>query len=171
MRRVHDAFALVSTNGIGGVPVLLENRHVGDTDARGLLLVTPLNAWQENSLAIDPLVLPADVSVARTKTLAVPATGSGMLVRFPMRATVSVRLALRGIDGKPVPAGAALELLAADGTATPVASVGYDGQVFLQDPPGQSRLRATWPEGRCEAEVPASLPARGWVEAGELPCR
>ena len=70
MRRVYDAFALVSTDGIGEVPVMLENRRVGQTDARGFLLVTALNAWQDNDLSIDPLVLPADVHVARTRLAA-----------------------------------------------------------------------------------------------------
>ena len=46
MRRVDDAFALVSTHGVAGVPVKLENRLVGVTDSDGLLLITRLNAWQ-----------------------------------------------------------------------------------------------------------------------------
>src|SRR5699024_1177699 len=42
-RRIHDAFAVVSTGGLSGVPVMHENRPVGETDHRGLLLVPRLN--------------------------------------------------------------------------------------------------------------------------------
>ncbi|MGY1520284.1 fimbria/pilus outer membrane usher protein [Luteimonas sp. A482] len=171
MRQAFDAFALVSTGSIAGVPVMLENRPVGRTDARGLLLVAPLNAWQDNDLSIDPLVLPADVSVERTRMQAVPATGSGMLARFPMRGVVAVQLALRGPDGRPIPAGSPAELIGPDGSVTPVASIGYDGQAFLEDPPGGARLRITLERGQCTATLPDALPQRGWVELGELPCR
>lgn len=171
MRKVYDAFALVSTDGIADVPVMLENRLVGVTDARGLLLVTPLNAWQDNALSIDALVLPADVEVATTEMKAVPATGSGMLARFPMRAVATLGLSLRGADGELLPPGSPAELLAAEGTATPAHSIGYDGRAYLQDPPPGARLRVQLEEGYCIATLPDTLPPRGWIELGELPCR
>ncbi|MBO9715418.1 MAG: fimbrial biogenesis outer membrane usher protein, partial [Pseudoxanthomonas sp.] len=146
-------------------------RLVGVTDQRGLLLVTPLNAWQDNDLSIDALVLPADVSVATTEMQAVPATGSGMLARFPMRATATVGMSLRGTDGELLPPGSPAELVAADGTATPVSSIGYDGRAYLQDPPAGAQLRVQLDEGQCIATLPDTLPPRGWIELGELPCR
>ncbi|CAM5198466.1 hypothetical protein CDEF62S_03255 [Castellaniella defragrans] len=41
-RRIDDAFAVVSTDGISHVPVRFENHPVGDTNSRGLLLVPSL---------------------------------------------------------------------------------------------------------------------------------
>src|SRR5690606_35041179 len=45
MRRIDEAFALVSTRGVGGVPVRLSNNIVGTPDADGLLMVGRLTPW------------------------------------------------------------------------------------------------------------------------------
>jgi len=169
MRRVYDAFALVSTDGIGEVPVMLENRLVGKTDTRGYLLVTPLNAWEENDLSIDPLVLPADVHVARTRMKAVPATDSGMLARFPMHAVMALELALRGPDGEWIAPGTEATLEGPDGSAPVV--VGYTGAVYLESPPSGARIVVPLASGECVAVLPDQLPERGWIDLGVLPCR
>ena len=39
-----------------------------------MLLVTPLNAYQNNQLGIDPMSLPADVRIDRVNAIATPAT-------------------------------------------------------------------------------------------------
>lgn len=57
-RQINDGFAVVSTDGIADVPVLLQNNVIGTTNNRGLLLISPLNAYQENKIAIDPMDLP-----------------------------------------------------------------------------------------------------------------
>lgn len=167
MRRVHDAFALVSTDGIAEVPVLLENRAVGSTDGRGLLLVTPLNAWERNELAIDALELPADISVDRVRLAAVPATGSGVLARFPMRASLVTELALQGADGEWIAAGSSLRVEPGEREAT----VGYDGRVYLPDPPAGGWLRVTAGDKPCRARLPAALAQRGRIDLGVLACR
>ena len=167
MRRAYDAFALVSTDGIADVPVLLENRLVGTTDRRGQLLVTPLNAWQENDLSIDPLVLPADVSVQRVRMAAVPATGSGVLARFPMRALVMIELSLRAPGGGWVPAGTPVTIEPGAGRAT----VGYDGRMYLEDPPAGATLRVDTGDGPCTVRLPQAIPARGRLNLGEIACR
>lgn len=164
MRQAYDAFAVVSTDGIPDVPVKLENRLVGTTDEHGLLLVTPLNAWQKNDLSIDPLLLPPDISVGRTRLSAVPATASGMLARFPMHAVVAVQFAVRDARGQWLAPGT--QLRAEDGS--PVATVGHDGLVYLENPPAGGRLRA--PTAACSVSLPATLPARGWIDLGELQC-
>ncbi|WP_084070340.1 fimbria/pilus outer membrane usher protein [Pandoraea vervacti] len=163
MRRVDDAFAMVSTDGIEGVPVKLENRLVGTTDDKGLLLVTPLNAWENNDLSIDPLVLPADVTVDRVRLAAVPATGSGMLARFPMKSLLVVELSLRDGHGEWVPPGTQVNILPGEQMAV----TGYDGRLYLQDPPVGARIVV---HGLCEVSLPADLPARGRINLGELAC-
>ncbi|WP_028916266.1 FimD/PapC C-terminal domain-containing protein [Pseudoxanthomonas sp. J35] len=153
-----------STDGIPDVPVKLENRLVGTTDEHGLLLVTPLNAWQKNDLSIDPLLLPADISVGCTRFTAAPATASGMLARFPMRAVVAVQFAVRDARGQWLAPGT--QLRAEDGSV--VAIVGHDGLVYLEDPPAGSRLLAV--TGARSIPLPATLPERGWIDLGELQC-
>ncbi len=167
MRRVHDAFALVSTDGIADVPVMLENRRVGTTDAQGLLLVTPLNAWQNNDLSIDPLVLPADISVQRVRLQAVPAAGSGMLARFPMKATVVVELALRDGEGAWIAAGTQATITPGGRRVT----VGYDGRVYLEEPPPDAVLTVQRDTGTCSVRLPDSAAERGRIDLGVLTCQ
>jgi outer membrane usher protein len=44
-RQVGAGFALVSTDGVGGVPVLQENQVIGKTSGSGYLLVPNLNPY------------------------------------------------------------------------------------------------------------------------------
>jgi outer membrane usher protein len=170
MRRVDDAFALVSTGGIPSVPIKLENRVVGYTDDRGYLLVSRLNAWQRNRLSIDPLDLPEDTEIDRVEVEAVPPSRSGVLATFAVRSVVSVQLVLRDPAGVPLPVGSAVRL-AASPTAPPLSVVGYDGVAFLENPPAGARLRVGDGDRACSVTLPSALPARGVLDLGELTCR
>ncbi|ANY16535.1 fimbria/pilus outer membrane usher protein [Bordetella pseudohinzii] len=167
MRRVYDSFAVVSTDGIANVPVKLENRLIGTTDDKGLLLVTPLNAWQENDVSIDPLVLPADVSVERVRMKAVPSTGSGMYARFPMKVTLAVELAIRHANGALILPGTEAKLSPGDQTLI----VGYDGRVYMEDPPQGAQIIVLERGSRCVVDLPADLPQHGRFDLGELTCQ
>lgn len=173
MRRVDDAFALVSTDGVAGVPVRLENRLVGQTDANGLLLLDRLNAWQRNQVSIDTLALPADMRVDSTQMDAVPESRSGMLARFPMRRTLSLQLGLRGANGGWLPAGSPVWVDApgAPATAAALTVVGHDGAVYLQDPPDGARLRVRSGGQECTAVLPTATVREGRIDLGELSCR
>ncbi len=168
MRRVYDAFALVSTDGIGGVPVMLENRAVGRTNRAGYLLVTSLNAWQHNDLSIDPLAVQTDVTLSRTRLDAVPATGSGVLAHFPMKKVLALTLSLRRTDGGSIEPGTIARLQ--HGSITDEAVVGYDGSMFIEDAPPGAQVVIPLGDGHCVATLPQHLPASGWLELGELPC-
>jgi len=167
MRRVYDAFALVSTDGIAGVPVNLENRFVGNTDDKGQLLVTPLNAWEKNDISISAENLPADVRIERLRIEAVPATQSGMLVRFPMKELLTLEFSARLPDGTWVPAGTDAVMLPGGDSTT----VGYGGSVYLEAPPAGGQLRMDLGEGACSVSLPAALPPRGRLNLGVLTCR
>ncbi len=173
-RRVDDAFALVSTSGVPGVPVRLENRVVGETDAQGMLFVTQLNAYQVNRLSIDTLKLPADMRIARSTLEAVPPGRSGMLARFDMRRILAVQLALRDAKGAWLAAGSQVWLDAAAGAGKPPAAatvVGYDGLVYLEDPVPGAVLRVETPAGPCRAALPSVLQPSGLLDLGVLTCQ
>ena len=166
-REVNDAFAVVSTGGIGGVPVRLENRDIGVTDRRGLLLVSPLLSWQRNRLSIDTLGLPADIAADRVDDWVTPRQGAGLGVSFGLRRTRSVQLVVQDPSGTPLAVGSTVRF-GRDGDAV----VGYDGQLYLQDRPQDGRLRITTPEGSCELQVPApAVTADGAIpRLGPLTC-
>jgi outer membrane usher protein len=176
-RRVDDAFAVVSTDGVAGVPVRLENRLIGETDAQGMLFVTRLNAYQRNRLSIDTLRLPPDMRISRSTLDAVPVGRSGMLARFDMRRILAVQVALRNPEGAWLPTGSRVALeapSAPDGSVRPadaVTVVGYDGLVYLEDPAPGAVLRVQMPDGVCRVLLPGSPQTHGLVDFGILTCQ
>jgi outer membrane usher protein len=170
MRRAYDSFALVTTDGVSGVPVRLENRLIGMTDADGVLLVNRLNAWQRNKLSIDPRDLPADLRIGATELQAVPETRGGTVARFPMKRVVSVQLQLRDTGGDLIPAGSPVWLDTADDNEAPLTVTGFDGLVFLQDPPPGAMLRVRHDGSVCRFALPV-LPSGGLIQLEGVFCR
>ena len=144
-RRIDDAFAVVST-GVPDVPVMLENRPLGRTNASGDLLVTPLNAWQRNKLAIDPMLLPADVRIDRVDAEVTPADRAGTLVRFGIEPVHAASVILVDAQGRPIALGSSVQLRGAAGAVT---AVGYDGTVYLEGLGAHDTLDVDTPAGRC----------------------
>ncbi|MET0254676.1 MAG: fimbria/pilus outer membrane usher protein [Luteibacter sp.] len=167
-RRIDDAFALVTTEGTPDIPVLLENRRTGVTDKSGLLLVSRLNAYQDNRLAIDPIDLPADDRVQRVETIVAPSDRAGVVVRFPVKRVRAASAILVGEDGRPLPVGATVST--GEGGA---AVVGYDGMVYLDNLEGRDTvLDVTLPRGaHCTTTLSYPASARNLPELGPLVCR
>lgn len=132
-RTIPDAFALVSTDGIGGVPVQLENRAVGTTDRDGYLLVAPLYGWMSNRLSIDALSLPADLAIATSRQDIVVRGLAGTRVHFPMRRVRSALVVLVDARGAALPAGTPLKVVGTGASAEVALTVGYDGEVWIED--------------------------------------
>lgn len=167
-RRIDDAFALVTTEGTPDIPVLLENRRTGVTDRSGLLLVSRLNAYQDNRLAIDPIDLPADERVQRVETIVAPSDRSGVVVRFPVKRVRAASAILVDEAGQPLPVGASVVA----GTS-PATVVGYDGLVYLDDlQGGDTVLDVALPGGsHCRATLSYPAHAHDLPELGPLTCR
>jgi outer membrane usher protein len=165
-RRIDDAFALVSTEGTPDIPVLLENRRTGVTDSNGLLLVSRLNAYQDNRLAIDPLDLPADDRVQRVESIVAPSDRSGVVVRFPVKRVRAASALLVDENGTPLPVGSQVAV-----GSEPPAYVGYDGMVYLDNLQGSTALHVTLPDGRhCDTSLTYPASARNLPELGPLVC-
>jgi outer membrane usher protein len=168
-RRVDDAFAVVAT-GVPGVPVKLSNREIGRTDADGNLLVTPLNAWQRNQLAIDPLQLPADTRIDRVEGEVVPYDRSGVLVDFRVKPVQAATVVLVDGAGQPLPTGTVVER---DGATGPDARalVGYDVIIYLEGLGGRTLLRAHVAGGICEVSFEYQAAQGALPQIGPLACR
>ena len=126
-RQVGAGFAMVSTDGVGGVPVLQENRTIGKTDRAGYLLVPNLNPYLANLIAIDTSNLPVDARIASTSRSVVPARLSGVLARFPVEKYAAASVTLHTAAGQPVAAGT--EVLHVESGNRTV--VGFDGVAFI----------------------------------------
>ena len=128
-RHIYDSFALVSTGGIAGIPVLNENRTIGNTDRSGHLLIPDLNSYQRNRLAIDSMVLPVDASVPVSHLDVVPRGQSGVLARFDIRRYSAATIILVDAAGAVIPAGT----LVRHRESAHDSVIGYDGQTFVED--------------------------------------
>ncbi|WP_229258746.1 fimbria/pilus outer membrane usher protein [Duganella flavida] len=147
-RQVGAGFALVSTDGVGGVPVLQENQVIGKTSSSGYLLVPNLNPYFTNQVGIDPSKLPLDARISSTGRGVVPARLSGVLVRFPVETYEAASVILQDADGKPL--GTGIEVLHVESGNSTV--VGYDGMAFIDHLQPLNHLRLTVDGKPCVVE-------------------
>ncbi|MNX46379.1 F1 capsule-anchoring protein precursor [compost metagenome] len=170
-RRIDDAFAVVDTDGVAGVPVKLENRPVGQTNSRGLLLVVPVNAYQNNKLAIDPMDLPADVRIERAESLITPAGRSGARAHFGITPVRAAHVALMDAQGQPLPLGSRVQVNGQEGGQGGGAVVGYDGWVYLDTLDVRNTLAVRTPDGAvCRAQFDWRRPEGGGLQKERLTC-
>jgi outer membrane usher protein len=147
-RRVGEAFALVSTDGVPHVPVMHENQLIGMTDGSGHLLVTDLNAYEHNSIGIDSMQLPADFKLPVTAIDVTPRGQSGVLAHFPISRYSAAIITLVDDAGHPLPVGAIVHVLESGEDFV----VGYDGEAFIEDLKPQNHMVVTAPGYRCTAQ-------------------
>lgn len=166
-RHIYDAFAVVSTDGIPGVPVKLENNPIGVTNKHGLLLVTPLNAWQDNKLSIDPMNLPADMRIGHVNINATPTDRAGTLVDFGITPIRAASIILVDAHGKALPLGSSVRL---QGSSGQPALVGFDGDVYLDSLQQHNVLDVTTPSGTCRVAFDYHPKGNGIPQIGPLTC-
>ncbi|MDN5560639.1 MAG: fimbria/pilus outer membrane usher protein [Psychrobacter sp.] len=128
-RQINSGFAVVSTDGIANVPVLLQNSPIGTTNSRGLLLVSPLNAYQSNKIGINPMGLPADLRIDKVSIESTPTDRAGTLVNFVITPVRSASVVLVDSDNEPLPLGSQVRQLT--NTAVLPTIIGFDGEVYL----------------------------------------
>jgi outer membrane usher protein len=165
-RRIDDAFAVVAT-GVPDVPVLLSNRPIGRTNADGNLLVTPLNAFQRNLLAIDPMRLSADVHIDNVQSDVVPADRSGVLVDFRVQPAHAASLVLHDEEGQVLPVGSVVDDIGNGASAV----IGYDGTVYLEGLAAENTLRVRTPAGSCTVRFTYRATSDSVPLIGPLRCR
>jgi len=149
-RTIDDSFAVVQVGSEDAVRVYRENQLVGQTDARGYVLVPGLRPYQDNSIRIEQADLPLDIVVDTVQAEAVPYFRSGVVVSFPVEhphgALVSVRLE----NGNRLPAGAIVKVA---GVEEEFPS-GLNGEVYVTGLKEHNELRADWPGGSCHFSLP-----------------
>lgn len=144
-RQINDGFAVVSTDGIADVPVLLQNNVIGTTNKRGLLLISPLNAYQENKIGIDPMDLPADLHIDKVALEATPTDRAGTLVKFDITEARSASIILKDSNNEFIPLGSQVRLTSKKDI--PSAIVGFDGEVYLDTLDEHNILEVITPSG------------------------
>jgi outer membrane usher protein len=142
-------YALVRAGTVEGVPITLENRLVGHTDAHGTLLVQDIPALTTVKVDVDPDKLPADALVkATTHMIRVPKRTVALVeidaVRFRpvMRALVDAR-------GTPLASGLPVRMLPSDSMTL----TGFDGEVELNAGANEKRLIVGHPGAACVVDL------------------
>ncbi|MCR6662494.1 MAG: fimbria/pilus outer membrane usher protein [Luteimonas sp.] len=168
-RDIHDAFAVVSTDGVAGVPIKRENRIIGYSGNDGLLLVSGLNAWQYNKLSIDPMDLPADLRVTEVDLNATPSDRAGTVVRFSIQPVRAAIVVLHDASGRPLPLGSRVHV---DGSVDAQAFVGHGGEAYVESLGARNRLRVDGEDGTCIVHFDYPATATGTIpRIGPVPCR
>jgi outer membrane usher protein len=166
-RRIDDGFALVSTDGVAGVPVLHENRVIGTTDGGGHLLIPDLNAYQHNQVSIDSMKLPADARIATTAMDLVPKSHAGVLAGFRVTRYSAASVILREPDGTLLPPGSRVHHVESGGETI----VGYDGLTFIENLQRDNHLEVDNGAAHCSVEFTYERPANGSLPTiGPLTC-
>jgi outer membrane usher protein len=122
-----ESFALVSTNGIPNVPIHLENQLVGHTDASGLLVVTPLHAYQKNKITFDGLAIPAHYQLGDVTAYPVPTRQAGILVPFAIEPLQAALFQIVDETNQALPLGSTVFVF---GESQPY-TMGFDGFVYI----------------------------------------
>ncbi|GAB7128432.1 fimbria/pilus outer membrane usher protein [Silvimonas sp. JCM 19000] len=166
-RRISDAFALVSTDGMEGVQVLHEYRPLGVTNSNGHLLVPDLIAWQNNHVGINGVNLPADARLTTTESDIVPQAGSGAMAYFPVTRYRAATVILHDSKGNPLPAGLGVRDLQSGREFV----VGFDGVAFIEGLVAHNTLRVDDVDLRCEVAFDyAPTPDNPLPTLGPLTC-
>jgi outer membrane usher protein len=165
--QVNDAFVLVSTKGYSNVPVRYENQLMGTTDDQGHLLVPWVASYYPAKFAIDTLQLPANVRADETERHIAVSQGSGLLLDFGLRTSVSATVTLVDAEGQPLPLGSR----ASESHSRARSVVGWDGQAFFEGLQRDNRLQVVTPDGRqCAAAFTLDTHLAQIAQVGPLIC-
>lgn len=163
---IPDSFAVVDT-GAPNIGVMIENRPVGRTDARGRLLVPDLRSFDANHLSIDPLDAPLDTRLGTVAKVVRPFDRSGVVVRFPLAPSRGALVRLIDETGRFLPLGSTAKLL----STGEVAPVGYDGVAYLEGLENANLLVVERPDGgRCTVRFAFRADGEPVPTIGPLSC-
>lgn len=163
LRYNRQGIALVTTDGISGVPIAVENRPAGTTDANGFLLLTDLPRYQNSKVSLDPLNLPPEVVTPLTEMHATPGRSEAVKVDFQVHRSHLVSAQLIDRQNRPLPIGSLITF------GDKQSIVGREGFIWLENPPMPGTLAIQSRSGRCEVSLPASR-GETTINLGVLPC-
>ncbi|MBA3485900.1 MAG: fimbrial biogenesis outer membrane usher protein, partial [Lysobacter sp.] len=165
-RRVTDSFALVSTGGVGSVPILYENRLAGTTNDNGYLLLPDVRGWVDNRIGIDPDGLGANLSVPGIEQIVTAPDRGGVRVQFPIQRVRAATVVLHDADGQPVAAGSRVRR-GQGGDAL----VGFDGELWMDAYVDGETLHWSRAGQQCQAVAPPLPTESSRARLGPVICQ
>ncbi|WP_145579931.1 fimbria/pilus outer membrane usher protein [Yersinia vastinensis] len=164
---INDAFALVSTHGFGQIPVSYENQLIGTTDDDGYLLIPNVTSYYQAKFQIDPMSLPADVSMPEVERRLAIRERSGYLIDFPLEQVTAATLHIIDILGKELPKGSPIF----NSDVKPTSYVGWDGIAYIEQIKPQNKLKITRADNGASCYVHFTQKARAGIQdIGTVTC-
>lgn len=165
---INDAFALVSTHGFSQIPVSYENQLIGTTNDDGYLLIPNVTSYYQAKFQIDPMSLPADVSMPEVEHRLAISERSGYLIDFPIEQITAATLHIVDESGKDLPKGS--PIFATE--AKPASYVGWDGIAYIEQIKPQNRLRIARADNGINCYVQFALKASSGIQnIGTVACK
>ena len=165
-RTVRDSFALVQVPQMRGVTIYENNNDIGKTNSQGNLIVPQLQPYQKNEISVSPQDIPMNATFPVIKMPVVPPYLSGVILRFPIKVSRSATFKVVQENGRPVPAGATLQIIRHKSTFP----VGFGGKAYLSGLAKENQVEATWPTGRCGFSI-ADISTSIMPDLGTFVCR
>ncbi|UZW53836.1 fimbria/pilus outer membrane usher protein [Sphingobium sp. JS3065] len=160
------AFAVVDVGADQDVTVFFESRPVARKAGLGRqAVVTGLQPYAANRIAIDLDDLPIDAVVTSAEQVAVPGYRQAVAIRFARTSAHPVTLRLVDKDGAPVEQGLTVIVEGAESGVS-----GHDGEIFLADARAGQDILLTGPAKICRAIVPALPDRSGMTRIAPVPC-
>lgn len=149
LRSGTTSYLLVRSDGVAGVPVLLDNRYVGSTGKTGKLFVANVIPHAPQTVDVDGGKLPVEAVVTEARhVVSVPAQAVGLL---DIAAKLYRPVVLQIVDPKGAALAAGLRVVALpSGEAT---QMGYDGLVEFNRAGADTRLEIHTAAGKCAVDV------------------
>ena len=144
-RRINDAFIVADTDGYPKASIRYENRHVGDTDSNGHLLIPWVSAWYPGKVSINTMDFPTDTDVPVSEQKVAVREGSGAVVHFSVEKVRSAVLTVTDQHHHPLPVSTPVDEINSEQTGV----IGYDGQAWLSHLGRHNRLEIMTANGTC----------------------
>ncbi|WP_294902019.1 fimbria/pilus outer membrane usher protein [Tatumella sp. UBA2305] len=174
-RELGDSFAIVDTAGVPDIPVYLQHRLAGKTDKNGTMFLNDLDPYFKNDITIGVLNLPEDFRALYTEQEVIPKSGGGAVAAFSIYRTHALLITGKQQDGAALPFAAEVGVSDKQGhlpaTGTTHTIVGYEGNIYLEDPPASGEVIVHRTDGDCRIKLPAHLPAAKSVVQMEAICQ
>lgn len=171
-RRIFDSVGVAVAPGLPNLPVYVENQLAGVTDARGRVLLPRLIEYSDNKISIDSTDLPFDAELIGPDSVSVaPYYRSGVVVELPVRRFRSAVVILRQESGEPVPTGAQVDNLAAEGSPASSSFAADHGEIYVRNVVEHgNHLRLQWENHRCDVTFDVPTGDRLQPRIGPLTC-
>ncbi|EAV2596663.1 pilin outer membrane usher protein SafC [Salmonella enterica] len=117
------------------------------TDFRGYTTLSYLVPYQDNTIRLDPVTFPRDVSIQKTDVKVIPTEGAVVPAVFSSRVGARAVITLIRLNGKPVPFGAVTSIVDQAESINNTGIVGEDGEVYMTGLPTKGKIKVQWGKG------------------------